>query len=299
MSGRYDGRPEGDKQSYRNQGQQGQPQRHGTPNFFVTKPQQTVQGGNTGFHQAIASMPPPVQPVQLQPQSMTPGANVTSLTPQQQQHILQVQMHLQRMMAAGQINPATLMKQYPQYAQYISAVYAQQQTAAIQKQQQSQGLVANNTQRMVQNAKSAVQIGGSSNLGVQTAGTIAAEEKRQTLTSAQSAAAYKRRKLQYQLPEKISNMIPESPLFVHLQDVERKVDGIIAKRRHELLEAVGTAAPRTLFAMVILLLLCRNEKFKCRDFLKCQCSVRECRGSSWCCTEEAPCVHLLPARGSR
>lgn len=252
MSGRYDGRPEGDNRS--NQGQQGQSQNPGTHNYFNNQRQQTVQGGNTGFRQAIASMPPPVQPVQLQPQSMTPATNVNSLTPQQQQHIIQVQMQLQRMMASGQINPATLMKQYPQYAQYISAVYAQQQTAAIQKQQQqqSQGFVMNNAQRMMQNAQPAGQM-GSSNFGVLTASTNAAEGKRQTLTSAQSEAAYKRRKMQYQLPEKMNNMIPESPLFVHLQDVERKVDGIIAKRRHELLEVVGTAAPRTLACAIAFL----------------------------------------------
>lgn len=251
MSGRYDGRPEGDNRSNQSQGQQSQSQNHGTQNFFNNQQQQTVQSGNAGFRQAIASMPPPVQPVQLQPQSMTPATNVNSLTPQQQQHIIQVQMQLQRMMASGQINPATLMKQYPQYAQYISAIYAQQQTAAIQKQQQqqSQGFVINSAQRMMQSAKPAGQM-GTSNFGVHTASTNAAEGKRQTLTNAQSEAAYKRRKMQYQLPEKMNSMIPESPLFVHLQDVERKVDGTIAKRRHELLEVVGTASPCTLDCVI-------------------------------------------------
>lgn len=56
-------------------------------------------------------------------------------------------------------------------------------------------------------------------------------------------ARFRKRKMDYKLPEKLSTLLPDSALFAQLQDVERRVDNEIHKRKTEILEMFGICSP--------------------------------------------------------
>lgn len=56
-------------------------------------------------------------------------------------------------------------------------------------------------------------------------------------------ARFRKRKMDYKLPEKIASLLPDSSLFAQLQDVERRVDNEIHRRKTEILELYGICMP--------------------------------------------------------
>lgn len=56
-------------------------------------------------------------------------------------------------------------------------------------------------------------------------------------------ARFRKRKMDYKLPEKTASLLPDSSLFAQLQDVERRVDNEIYRRKNEILELFGISSP--------------------------------------------------------
>ena len=75
--------------------------------------------------------------------------------------------------------------------------------------------------------------------GLPTASQLALERE----AALKELARFRKRKMEYKLPEKLSSLLPDSALFAKLQDVERRVDNEIHRRKTEILELYGICTP--------------------------------------------------------
>lgn len=68
-------------------------------------------------------------------------------------------------------------------------------------------------------------------------------EKAENMAALQELNRFRKRKMEFKLPEKTTGLVPDSPLFTELQDLERRLDTEIYKRRNEILEIFTASSP--------------------------------------------------------
>lgn len=73
--------------------------------------------------------------------------------------------------------------------------------------------------------------------------TQMSKEKAENMAALQELNRFRKRKMEFKLPEKTTGLIPDSPLFTQLQDLERRLDTEIYKRRNEILEIFSASSP--------------------------------------------------------
>lgn len=69
------------------------------------------------------------------------------------------------------------------------------------------------------------------------------KEKAENMAALQELNRFRKRKMEFKLPEKTTGLVPDSPLFTELQDLERRLDTEIYKRRNEILEIFSASSP--------------------------------------------------------
>jgi SWI/SNF-related matrix-associated actin-dependent regulator of chromatin subfamily D len=72
--------------------------------------------------------------------------------------------------------------------------------------------------------------------------TSAANAQAEREAAIQELARFRKRKMDYRLPERLSNLVPESPLFAQMQDAERRIDNEIYRKKNEILEVFGVTS---------------------------------------------------------
>jgi len=189
---------------------------------------------------ALGSLPPaPGLNVAL-PQMPPPGAAVPMNLAQQMHY--QTQLQLQLMMQQGKL-PQQAIASNPQWQAYFSmqqrALAAQAQAQAQYTKQAAAAAVAAQTAAPA-GPNASGKAAGEHAMGKKAAAAAAAAAA-SALAMPPPAPAPKKRKLaEFKLPDKPYHILPESPLFVALQDTERLLDAAAHRRRAEVQEAYSS-----------------------------------------------------------
>ena len=243
--------------------QQGNPLPTGQQPINVS--QQPVMYTMQQFHAVGTSgmiLTPGSSSFSAQSQGTVSMPSLASLTPQQQQQVLQNQVNIQRMIAAGQLNPGMQMmppfnrsmmparyQQQQQQGQVMqigaNALHMMHSKQSIEQQAGSIGTLPKEAPLVLPQSANKLPVFVESHHGRLTQQDIPSQQsgmKRQHMAEEENEALLRKRKMQFKLPDRPYNLLPESPLFSHLQNLERMVDNIISKKRHEILEIFNTAS---------------------------------------------------------
>lgn len=193
------------------------------------QPGQQIAPGLQAIPQLM--VPPAARPILSGAPVVAGPGNPVTLTPQQLLLAQQQQQLLQ----------AHFLQQMSQNPQLASMMRAQQQQALQAAQALKPGQFAPARLPMPALALAQTQAPGLKTAPPTTALAAAGQQagglKRASSSAGTGASGGKKRKAaELRLPDKPYHILPESPLFVEIQDVERRVDQAITKKRAELQE---------------------------------------------------------------
>lgn len=163
-------------------------------------------------------------------------ASVPGMMPslqQQQQLFFQQQMHIQNLFRTGQITPQ-MIQQQPQLQVYLNLL---RQQAALQQQLKGAG-----TARPPTVVPTSAVAGRASAAAAANAPIAAAFPKRPASSTGTGGSVAKKRRVADRVPDKYYTLLPESPLFAELQNIERRIDAALTKKRGELQEMYNSLA---------------------------------------------------------
>jgi hypothetical protein len=166
------------------------------------------------------------------PAAGAPAALLPPAVLSQQQAMQMAHMHnLQRQFASGQMTAQTMASLPPPFRAYLHNFSAAAATAQQQAAQQ-----AHNFPAAAAPAPKPVAAAKGEQQGGKKAAAAAAAAAANVLVAPAPPPPARKRKPEFRLPDKMYNILPESPLFVAGQDTERRVDAATTRKRAELQE---------------------------------------------------------------